>query len=390
MGGVLVALSDDLKTPPPPKKEVLGKIATLLDRNGIDVDEVGRITRVSLYQSLTKNDEGEAEIHDLVGVQLSPAWAEGPQWDPVSQAPPVKCSVRPVKGLQKPEGWQTAVIVPDAQIGYYRDADGELIPTHDEDAISLCMSMIRDLNPEVVVCVGDMLDAPEFGKYRTSPAFALTTQASIDRAATFAAELRACAPDAEIVWLAGNHEERITNAALDNLKAAFGLKRGNDTHGLPVLSVPFLCRFDDANVRYVPGYPAGNYWINEKIKVIHGNRVKSNGSTAHAYLANEKCSVIYGHIHRREWAERSRDDYDGAKTVMAASPGCLAKTNGAVPSTRGGIDLDGRPLNVVEDWQQGVGIVTFEPGDGNFFYEQIPIHDGQAWFRGKLYSVGDD
>ena len=382
-----MGLSDELKTPPAPKKEVLGKIATLLDRNGIDVDEVGRITRVSLYQSLTKNDEGEAEIHDLVGVQLSPSWEDGPQWDPVSQAPPVKCSVKPVKGLPKPEGWRTAVIVPDAQIGYYRDAEGELVSTHDEDAISLCLSMIRDLNPEVVVCVGDMLDAPEFGKYRTSPAFALTSQASIDRAATFAAELRACAPDAEIVWLAGNHEERITNAALDNLKAAFGLKRGNDTHGLPVLSVPFLCRFDDANVRYVPGYPAGNYWINEKIKVIHGNRVKSNGSTAHAYLANEKCSVIYGHIHRREWAERSRDDYDGAKTVMAASPGCLAKTNGAVPSTRGGIDLDGRPLNVVEDWQQGVGIVTFEPGDGNFFYEQIAIHDGQAWFRGKLYTV---
>ena len=382
-----MGLSDELKTPPAPKKEVLGKIATLLDRNGIDVDEVGRITRVSLYQSLTKNDEGEAEIHDLVGVQLSPSWEDGPQWDPVSQAPPVKCSVKPVKGLPKPEGWRTAVIVPDAQIGYYRDAEGELVSTHDEDAISLCLSMIRDLNPEVVVCVGDMLDAPEFGKYRTSPAFALTSQASIDRAATFAAELRACAPDAEIVWLAGNHEERITNAALDNLKAAFGLKRGNDTHGLPVLSVPFLCRFDDSNVRYVPGYPAGNYWINEKIKVIHGNRVKSNGSTAHAYLANEKCSVIYGHIHRREWAERSRDDYDGAKTVMAASPGCLAKTNGAVPSTRGGIDLDGRPLNVVEDWQQGVGIVTFEPGDGNFFYEQIAIHDGQAWFRGKLYTV---
>ena len=383
-----MGLSDELKTPPAPKKEVLGKIATLLDRNGIDVDEVGRITRVSLYQSLTKNDEGEAEIHDLVGVQLSPSWEDGPQWDPVSQAPPVKCSVKPVKGLPKPEGWRTAVIVPDAQIGYYRDAEGELVSTHDEDAISLCLSMIRDLNPEVVVCVGDMLDAPEFGKYRTSPAFALTSQASIDRAATFAAELRACAPDAEIVWLAGNHEERITNAALDGLKAAFGLKRGNDTHGLPVLSVPFLCRFDDANVRYVPGYPAGNYWINEKIKVIHGNRVKSNGSTAHAYLANEKCSVIYGHIHRREWAERSRDDYDGAKTVMAASPGCLAKTNGAVPSTRGGIDIDGRPLisEGLEDWQQGVGIVTFEPGDGNFFYEQIAIHDGQAWFRGKLYT----
>ena len=387
MGGVLVALSDDLKSPPPPKKEVLGKIAHLLERNGIDIEEVGKVTRVNVWQGFYKDTDGEAHTVDMAGLSFSPAWEDGPDWDPVSQAPPVKCSVRPVKGLPKPEGWQTAVIVPDAQIGYYRGADGELIPTHDEDAISLCLSGIRDLNPEVVVCVGDMLDAPEFGKYRTSPAFALTSQASIDRCATFAAELRACAPNAEIVWLAGNHEERITNAALDNLKAAFGLKRGNDTHGLPVLSVPFLCRFSDSDIRYVPGYPAGNYWINEKIKVIHGNRVKSNGSTAHAYLANEKCSVIYGHIHRREWAERSRDDYDGPKTVMAASPGCLAKTDGAVPSTRGGIDLDGRPLPVTEDWQSGWGVVTFEPGDGNFFYEQVAIHNSQAWFRGKLYTV---
>ena len=72
---------------------------------------------------------------------------------------------------------------------------------------------------------------------------------------------------------------------------------------------------------------------------------------------------------------------------MAASPGCLAKTDGAVPSTRGGIDLDGRPLPVTEDWQAGWGVVTFEPGDGNFFYEQVAIHNGQAWVRGKLYTV---
>jgi len=380
-----VALSDEL-TPPAPKKEVLGKIANLLDRNGIDVDEIGRITRVSLYQSLTKNDEGEAEIHDLVGVQLSPSWEDGPQWEPVTIAPPVKCSVKPVKGSVRPEGWQTAVIVPDVQIGYYRAADGSLEPTHDEAAITLCLSVMRELNPDVVVLVGDNLDAPEFGKYRLSPAFALTTQASVDRCATFAAELRACAPEADIIWIEGNHELRILSATLDNLKAAFGLKRGNDKNGLPVLSVPFLCRFDEHRIRYLAGYPASAYWINEKLKVIHGNRVRSGGSTAHAYLANEKCSVLYGHIHRREWAERSREDFDGAKTIMAASPGTLARTDGAVPSTRGGIDLDGRPLPVVEDWQQGFGVVTFQPGDGQFFYEQVAIHEGQTWFRGKLYT----
>ena len=384
-GNVLVALSDEL-TPPAPKKEVLGKIAHLLERNGIDIEEVGKVTRVNVWQGFYKDEAGEAHTVDMAGLSFSPAWEDGPQWDPVRQGPPVKCSVKPLKGLPRPDGYRTAVIVPDAQIGYYRAADGTLVPTHDESAITLCLSAIRELQPEVVVCVGDMIDAPEFGKYRLSPAFALTTQASIDRATTFAAELRVCAPDADIVWLAGNHEERITNAALDNLKAAFGLKKGNDPSGLPVLSVPYLCRFDDCGVRYLAGYPASSYWINEKIKVIHGNRVRSGGSTAHAYLANEKCSVIYGHIHRREWAERSREDFDGAKTIMAASPGTLARTDGAVPSTRGGLDVDGRPLPVVEDWQQGFGVVTFQPGDNAFWYEQVAIHNAQAWFRGKLYS----
>jgi hypothetical protein len=154
-----------------------------------------------------------------------------------------------------------------------------------------------------------------------------------------------------------------------------------------VLSVPYLCRFSDSRVEYLAGYPASVYWINEKLQVIHGTKVRSNGSTSHAYLSDTKVSVVYGHIHRREWAEKTRQDWDGAKTVMAASPGTLARTDGAVPSTRGGLDLDGRPLSVVEDWQQGFAVITFEPGDGQFWYEQIPIHQNRCMWRGKLYEA---
>ena len=107
---------------------------------------------------------------------------------------------------------------------------------------------------------------------------------------------------------------------------------------------------------------------------------------SHKYLATSKTSVLYGHIHRREWAERSREDFDGPKTIMAASPGCLARCDGSVPSTKGGLDLEGRPLPIVEDWQQGVGVVTYQPGDGEFWYEQVPIHSGRAWWRGKLFA----
>lgn len=381
-----MSLSDELRNPPVNRKEVLGKLADLLDRQNINVDEIGKIQRVSVYQSLTKNADGEAEVHDLFGVQFSPTWETGPQFDPVRQGPAVKVLVKLPAPIAKPDGYEVAVILPDMQIGYYRNADGELEPTHDEQALAVAMRIIAKARPNKIVMLGDNLDAPEFGKYRLSPAYALTTQASIDRATRLCFELRALAPDAEIVWLAGNHEERIANATLDNLKAAFGLRRGDSPGSLPVLSVPFLCRMDESQIVYKPGYPAGNYWLNERLRIIHGDKVASGGSTAHKYLATSKTSVIYGHVHRREWAERSREDFDGPKTILAASPGCLARCDGGVPSTKGGIDLDGRPLPIVEDWQAGVAVVTYEPGDGQFWYEQVPIHSGQAMWRGMLFS----
>ena len=144
------------------------------------------------------------------------------------------------------------------------------------------------------------------------------------------------------------------------------------------MSVPYLCNLDDYGVEYLPGYPTGAHWINQRLHVIHGDKVASGGSTAHKYLSTVKTSVIYGHIHRREWAERTRDDHDGARTILAASPGCLARIDGAVPSTRGGHDLDGRPLYRAEDWQQGLSVVEYIPGDGEFNLEMIPIRDGWA------------
>lgn len=371
-----------------PRASTLGKIADLLERNGIDIDEVGRVQRVSLYQSMLKNADGEAEIHDLAAVQLLPAWADGPAWPVVQPSSAVK--VRPVPPRPKQAtDWNTAVILPDIQIGYYRGDGGALEAIHDEAALSVALAVVRDARPDLVVMVGDNLDLAEFGKYRLTPAFAQTTQATIDRGAMVCAELRQVAPDARIVWIAGNHEERLPNHLLDNARAAFGLRRGGETpESWPVMSVPFLCRFDDHGIEYLPGYPASSFWVNERLRVIHGNRVVSGGSTAHKYLASEKVSVIYGHVHRREYGARTRTDYDGAKEVMAASPGCLARTDGVVPSTKGGTDLDGRPVfGGHEDWQQGLAVVRFQSGDGRFTYENIAIHQGWAMWQGKEYGV---
>ena len=50
------------------KKKLLGTLADMLERKNIDINEIGDIKRVSLYQSMLKDDQGEAQIHDLAAV----------------------------------------------------------------------------------------------------------------------------------------------------------------------------------------------------------------------------------------------------------------------------------------------------------------------------------
>jgi hypothetical protein len=38
-----------------------------------------------------------------------------------------------------------------------------------------------------------------------------------------------------------------------------------------------------------------------------------------------------------------------------------------------------------EDWQQGLAVVEYEPGDGDFVLELVPIRNGWARWRGVDY-----
>lgn len=376
-----------------PAKDKLGRIAELLANSGIDLDEVGRIDKVRIgeYQMLTKDDAtGEATIHDLRAdsLVLTPTWADGPAWPVVQPAKP--CVVRPVKiqsTRTNPDGWRTAVILPDTQIGFRRYDDGTLDPFHDERAMNVALKIIRHLRPDVVVLLGDFVDFPEFGTYEQEPEFAQTTQASVDRAHRFLAEIRANAPDADIRLLEGNHDRRLPKAIMRNAMHALRLRRACEPEGWPVLSVPNLLRLDELGVTYVDGWPAGITWINDNLACIHGHKVRSSGSTAAAVIDDERVSTIFGHIHRIEMQSKTRRVKDGHRVAWAASPGCLCRLDGAVPSVKSSTDVFGRPVNTAENWAQGLGVVTFEPGNGRFAYEQVAIYSGEAVLRGRMFTA---
>jgi len=366
-------------------------IAKLLKDAGIDPQLAATAKRITIrgpkeWQGFFKTPDGDAEVVQLgakqaVTLQLTPEW-QGPAWQPVQPARPV--TVR-VPALSKPKtSLKTAVILPDIQFGYRRYDDGSQVPFHDDRALNVALEVIRITKPDTIVLLGDNLDLPEHSRFDQEASFARTTQLALDDCHQFLATLRAYLPDAQIVWLEGNHELRLARHTLANAKAAYGLKQANSAPpGWPVLSVPHLLRLDELNVTYAAGFPANIFWLNDRLACIHGEKVRSNGSTAAAVIDDERVSIIFGHIHRIELQHKTRRVRDGARTVLAASPGCLCRIDGAVPSVKSGIDVFGRPLSRPENWQQGLAIATYADGDGPFGLELVPIHDGIAFLRGE-------
>lgn len=370
------------------REERLGKIADLLQRSGIDPEDVGKVQsiRLSEWQGLTKDADGEAQKHDLAGssVILAPTWDEGPRWPPVQPAAPTTIEAASVPKRRSRRRWRTAVVLPDPQIGYRRDPDtGDLDPLHDRQAIDAAFRIMRVVEPDEVVWLGDYLDLPMFGRFTQEAAFANTAQATIDEGHRIAARARATAPNARHRMLEGNHDVRLQKFIRKNALAAFGLRRADTPESWPALSVPSLLRLDDLNIEYLAGYPANELWLNDNLRCVHGLKVRSASSTAAAVIDDERVSTLFGHVHRIELMHRTRHVRRGPKTTFAATPGCLCRIDGAVPSTKSGVDLMGRPITSWENWQHGCAVVTFQPGDGRFSLELVPIHDGKAVFRGE-------
>lgn len=296
-----------------------------------------------------------------------------PEWPPVQPAPPIKLpAVRKPKDAARDTA--AAVCLPDMQIGFWRTPDGSLCPTHDPAAIDVATRLVKLVAPDRVVFHGDNLDFPELSdKFVTSAAFADTTQAAINEAAVVVARIRAAAPVAQIDWIEGNHEARLARYIERNARVAMGLRNAGDPPASwPVLSVPRLCGLDDLGVSYHAGYPAAHVWLSPRLRVIHGHKALK-GSTGHGYLNDgQLTSVLYGHIHRRELAERTMITPDGPLTVTAASAGTLARVDGAVPSGHQGLDHQGQPVATAENWQQGVAVVHHD--DGWHSIDLVPIH----------------
>jgi predicted phosphodiesterase len=293
--------------------------------------------------------------------------------------------IRSVKGAYK-----VAAILPDPQIGY-RDLSTGLNPFHDEKAMDVALQIIGYLEEhdrvDTVVNLGDFLDLPAQGRFEQEPAFAFTTQHAINRGHKFLQQQRAVAgPRAKLVLIEGNHDKRMEKFIMNNAASTLGLKKANMPDSMPVMSLPYLLRLDEIGVEYIDAYPAGAYWLNDKLRAVHGSKVRSGGSTAAAYTNDSPhISTIFGHVHRQELQSKTVFDRLGPIKSVAVSPGCLCRVDGAVPSVNGATKIDGSPAVYYENWQQGMAVIMYKPS-GEFYTELVQIDNGRAVFRGREFT----
>lgn len=244
-----------------------------------------------------------------------------------------------------PDTDNRVLIFGDAQIGYRREGNA-LYPLHDRRAISAVLSVLEKYKFTKVIINGDMLDLTEFtDKFLVGPAYAQTFQIALLEFHWILNTIRAYQPDAEIIYVEGNHEVRLTNSLTRKMESVLNVKSVDDLEGFPALSLPSLLNLQDLNIHWRGNYPNNFFWLRDDIVVSHSEKDKTNADAMKKDLFHTE---IIGHIHsvfsRYKLIHHSRNK----KVVGLHGTGCLCHLDDRVPGK-------GNRRN----WQQGFVVANY-------------------------------
>lgn len=273
------------------------------------------------------------------------------------------------------------LVLPDPQFGFLKEVNQTgAIPLHDRVALDAIQQVALEINPDSLVWAGDILDLSEWSTHFVlRPEFQMTTQAALIEAAWNIGNFVASFPLAEHVAMIGNHDNRLEQYMIKNMKQAYMIRPADQLHLGSMMEIDNLLGLSRMGVHYVGKYPDGEWWLNEYLKVIHGSIARIRpGATASAIIQNSTTNQIFGHIHRQEIVSERIVGKTEDRPIWAASSGCLCCLDGRVPgSTRD------------RNWQQGGMLVQYDDEGFVGFPEFIRIHDDTAIFRGNSFKGRD-
>lgn len=232
------------------------------------------------------------------------------------------------------------------------------IPEHSTPAVKAALEVISYVKPQRIVYGGDILDCPQISSFVQNPITASRIENDRDELALFLDTVKKRAPQAEQIWLDGNHEDRWRKYLATRAPELAGLKelRPENFFGL--------------KERGIKWHPYGAKVMIDGVLATHGNVVrKFAGYTGKAMFEKYRTSGVSGHVHRGAiYRERS---YSGDGFWMEVP--CLC-------------DLDPEYINDVANWQQGMGLLYHKRGWKTARPELVSIVDGQAMMGGRCFG----
>jgi hypothetical protein len=319
----------------------------IAERFGCDRDVIRR--RLRLQES------GEAPAPVVRPLAQRPRISEVIDLNPQPFAVPIPRPARSNHG-QATKCW-SAVVFTDTHVPY-----------HDQAALEVVYGLIRDVEPRVVVHLGDLLDCFSISRFTKDRSHVLNTQDEIDGARAILHQVSQLAPEADKYLLEGNHEARLDELLNTLPGTARELIQLRDIQA--AATWPALLRTEEIGWTFVPAKGQAHQQILPRLTVKHGTVVRKwSGMSAKGEWERYGKSGLSGHVHRV--GQFYTADSNGSHVWTECGCTCLLKPSYCEDP----------------DWAHAVVLVHFTPDGSRFSVEPVYVQAGRAIYGQTEYRA---
>jgi hypothetical protein len=239
-------------------------------------------------------------------------------------------------------------------------------PFEDGNVFTSFLTFLATETPERIVLTGDIVDLTSVSAYDKDPRLGMPVQHELQHAYDRLAEIRAAAgPDADIYFLYGNHEARMSKWLAKKAPELVGL---TDANGVEMLSLENLLRLDSLGIKPVidqkpvfsgPEHLRSYYKITEDLIATHGTYSRNTGGGASiAPIADAAgVSVVGGHDHSQGVGFRTIGGFADIpeKRIAAISTGMMCQRTELGYLAQHQVSRWAAGFAVIELWGAGAG-----------------------------------
>ena len=256
------------------------------------------------------------------------------------------------------------------------------VPYHDPKAVEVMLRIAEDFRPHGLVINGDFCDWRTLSDHyaardEVGSRLMPTLKEEIIAQTTLLDEILDRVKADQVWWNDGNHEFRLNRMLYKQptVVQLLGIKEIADR-----LTVKSIFDMNNRDIKYTGEYPNG-FWLKPgEVWIEHGfNTSLKAGYTVSRLLDARGASVIVGHCERLAVIWKRAID----QRMFGAESGNLS-----ILGERAGKGIYSTvPHTAPELMNHQQGFLTLLYDGKQWYPEAVPIYDGTAIWRGKVYSV---